>query len=385
MVTANTTGREAAGVRIELLRAYLEPLLMIVGQREQRISYVDCCSGSWQQGSEDPFETPVGVTLEIMEKCHNELTEKFRKNVHFRALFLEADKGAFGGLESFLKTETWGGIDTHCLNGGFHDLRNEILSWCGSRDFCFFLVNPVEWRDAAVSALRPVLMRPSSEFLINVAFDSVVRARAEADSGTQAPFLRDAPDVSGLSQEERERLVFDLYCQGLRDCATRKDEEIPRCPQMSVVYQAKTRSKYDLIYLTWSPVGVITFMEASEQFEISRRKSRAQVSQNRKVKRSGQLELFSVDMFAADEPTVDLAKIKEYWLSRLTNVPVRFGVAEFADMLEETGWFVNDFQKAFLELEREGKVRNLASTGMRTENAVHYWANGNRGEPLEKL
>jgi len=54
-------------------------------------------------------------------------------------------------------------------------------------------------------------------------------------------------------------------------------------------------------------------------------------------------------------------------------------------MLEETGWFVNDFQKAFLELEREGKAKNLASSGLRTENPVRYWANGNRGEPLEKL
>ncbi len=62
-----------------------------------------------------------------------------------------------------------------------------------------------------------------------------------------------------------------------------------------------------------------------------------------------------------------------------------FGVTEFADMLEQTGWFLDDFQRAFSELEREGKVRNLASTGMRTGNPVRYWANGNRGEVLEKL
>ena len=85
-----------------------------------------------------------------------------------------------------------------------------------------------------------------------------------------------------------------------------------------------------------------------------------------------------------DEPRVDTREIKEYWLSKLSEVPKQFGVNEFVDMLEETGWFVNDFQKAFLELEREGKVKNLACTGMRTENAVHYWANGNRGELLER-
>ncbi len=46
---------------------------------------------------------------------------------------------------------------------------------------------------------------------------------------------------------------------------------------------------------------------------------------------------------------------------------------------------MEDFQKAFWELEREGKVKNLASTGMRTENPVRYWTNGNRGEMLEKI
>jgi hypothetical protein len=54
-------------------------------------------------------------------------------------------------------------------------------------------------------------------------------------------------------------------------------------------------------------------------------------------------------------------------------------------MLEETEWFMEDFQKAFLELEREGKVKNLASTGMRTENPVRYWVNGNRGELLARV
>jgi hypothetical protein len=107
--------------------------------------------------------------------------------------------------------------------------------------------------------------------------------------------------------------------------------------------------------------------------------------QSKKVKRSRQLEIFSADKFAGDEPAVDLTKVKEYWLAKLSHAPKRFGVIEFADMLEETGWFMEDFQRAFSELEREGKVRNLASTGMRTGNPVRYWANGNRGEILEKV
>ncbi|MGA2224401.1 MAG: hypothetical protein ABSH41_08175, partial [Syntrophobacteraceae bacterium] len=115
MTTASYTGKEAAYIKNELLRAYLEPLLMISGQREPRINYIDCFSGPWQKGKQDAEDTSVAVSLGIMEKCHNDLSEKFRKNIHFRALFIESDKESFGRLESFLKSESWGGVDAFCL------------------------------------------------------------------------------------------------------------------------------------------------------------------------------------------------------------------------------------------------------------------------------
>jgi hypothetical protein len=193
------------------------------------------------------------------------------------------------------------------------------------------------------------------------------------------------PDTSNIGLEERERYLFKLYRRELKSSAPVIEGEIPRCAHMRVLHPTKDLSIYDLVYLTWNPLGLVTFMEASEQLEIEQRKARALAKQSKKVKRSGQLELFSADRFVGDELGVDSKKVKEYWLTKLSHAPKRFGVTEFADMQEETGWFMDDFQKAFLELEREGKVRNLASSGMRTENPVRYWANGNRGEPLEKI
>ncbi len=385
MITANYAGREAAYIKTELLRAYLEPLFMIIGQREPRIGYIDCFSGPWRKGSRDPADTSIGISLEIMEKCHNDLSEKFRKNVHFRGLFIERDKEAFGRLEGFLKAEAYGSVDAHCLNGDFSDLRNEILAWCGDRDFCFFLIDPASWRDVAVPTLQPFLGRPSSEFLINFTFDSILLAHAQTSEGHTEGFFGEAPDTSHIQPEERERFLFNLYCRELKASASKIEGGTPRCAQMRVLYPNKGRTIYDLVYLTSNPLGIVAFMEASEQFEMEQRKARTQAGQAKKVKRSRQLEIFSADKFVGDEPRVGSKEIKEYWLSKLSEVPKRFGVAEFADMLEETGWFVDDFQRAFFELEREGKVRNLASTGMRTEHAVHYWANGNRGELLERV
>ena len=69
------------------------------------------------------------------------------------------------------------------------------------------------------------------------------------------------------------------------------------------------------------------------------------------------------------------------WLSKLSCEPRRFGDEELADMLEETGWFVSDFQKAFNELISEGQVKNLDTSRKRPVHAVHF----DKGEFLKRL
>lgn len=394
MTGADRIGKEAAHIRHELLRAYLEPLFMIIGQRESRIGYIDSSRGPWRKGGQGPGDTPAAISLGIMEKCHNELLEKFRKNVHFRGLFIEGDGQAFGELESFLESESWNGVDARCLKGDFCDLRSEILSWCGNRDFCFFSIDAMEWRHIAIPTLSPFLERPSCEFLIDFVSDSIPCPRNQESfeehmktifgEEPDSPFTASA-DICTDPPKEKKRLLFDLYRRALKTSAPLMEGAIPRCGHMRVLHPTKERTFHDLVYLTWDPLGLVTFMEASEQLDREQRKLRALARQSKKVKRSRQLELFPADRFVNDEPAGDTTKAKEYWLAKLSNAPRRFGVAEFADMVEETGWFVGDFQKAFAELESEGKVRNLASSGIRTENPVRYWANGNLGEPLEKI
>jgi hypothetical protein len=41
-------------------------------------------------------------------------------------------------------------------------------------------------------------------------------------------------------------------------------------------------------------------------------------------------------------------------------------------MIEETGWFESDFQAAFHELEREGKVQNINAVRKRRTKFIHF-------------
>ena len=125
-------------------------------------------------------------------------------------------------------------------------------------------------------------------------------------------------------------------------------------------------------------------MEIAEELEPEQRILRARSKQHKRIKDSGQLEIFSADKLIKDEDKVLLPKVKEYWLSKLSHTPKLIRVARLAEMLEETGWFVGDFQRAFAELESEEKVQNLGSSAKRPINPVHFRANGNNGELLLK-
>ena len=167
MVTANYTGKEAAYIKNELLRAYLEPLFMIIGQREPRISYIDCFSGPWQKGRQDATILQLPSLWALWRSAIMICRKNSGKTFSFAALFIERDKESFGRLENFLKSESWGGVDAFCFKGDFYNLREEILSWCGNRDLSFFFVDTTVLRHMAISTLRPLLGRPSSEFLIS--------------------------------------------------------------------------------------------------------------------------------------------------------------------------------------------------------------------------
>ena len=55
-------------------------------------------------------------------------------------------------------------------------------------------------------------------------------------------------------------------------------------------------------------------------------------------------------------------------------------------MLEETGWFMGDFQKAFGELVKEGKARNIDDDkGRRRSQFIHYKENSGKGERLVRI
>jgi three-Cys-motif partner protein len=379
-------GREQALIKHTLLESYLERLFMIVGQHEKKICYVDCFAGPWQECNPKLKDTSIAISLDIMRKCRDGLRQ-LGKDVQFRALYIEKEEKAFDKLRAFLNEQAKLGIETHALKGDFVDQRNEILSWCGARDFTFFFVDPTGWKQAVeIPTLLPLLQRPYSEFLINFMYDFLLRTHTqELFADDIKDIFGEVPDTQGLAPKEREVFLLKKYRAQLKNAQPSVGDK-PRSAYVAVLDSVKDRTKYHLVYLTRHPLGIKVFMEESAKVDIVQKTVRAHTKQEKRIEKSGQTEIFldSVAM-VKDDDRVELIAVKEYWLTKLSSTPRYFGIIDLADMLEETDWFIDDIQSAFGELAAEGKVRNLDCKGKRRTSFVHFDENKGKGERLEKI
>ena len=378
-------GREQTYIKHKLLAAYLERLFMIIGLFQPVIRYVDCFSGPWKEKDETLQDTSIGISLEIMKKCRDGII-KMGKTVSFQALFIEKDKAGFEKLKDHLIKIKSPGIELSARQGDFFELRDEILSWCGERDFAFFFIDPTGWKKVVeISTLAPLLKRPNSEFLINFMYDFLLRTH------TQDSFQEDMREIFGetpktmdMTSKQREKFLIDLYRSRLKQIAPSIGGK-PRVAHVPILYPLRDRSFYHLVYLTRHPRGIVVFMEESEKLDFVQRQVREQAKKNNRERKTGQLE-FSFYNDVNPETQVDLKDVKAYWLSKLSLQPRSFGIKQLADMIEETGWFESDFQTAFKELTEDGVVANLDDkTNRRRKRFVHFDAAHSSGEQLMRL
>lgn len=371
-------GREQAYIKHELLKAYLEKLFLIVGMSSSKlgireICYVDCFAGPWGTDNENLTDTSIGVSLRILDKCKKDLDKRGVK-LQFRALYLEKEDRPFAQLDKFIKEKTPFGIDAQARHGDFVALREQILRWCGHDAFAFLFVDPKGWKDVSVSVLRPLLQRQKSEFLINFMYEFVSRTASMADWKAEiATLLGESVEVGNLHGAEREKFLVDTYRKNLKCELPATPKYPPRSAHVRVLDREKERPKYHLVYLTSHPRGIVELMEISQGLDQVQKQVRASTKQAARIRKTRQEELFDEsETVDADAGRVEIAEVEKFWIRYLSNGEKRVGVEEFADLLEETDWFPEDFQRALLKLIEAGKVCNLDAKGKRPKQPLHW-------------
>ncbi|MFC1838901.1 three-Cys-motif partner protein TcmP [Thermodesulfobacteriota bacterium] len=376
----NYKGRTQAFIKHSLLKAYLKRLFFIIGQHEKVIRYVDCFAGPWKGESNDLRDTSIGISLDIMKDCRESLLQR-GKDVIFKALYIEKIKKSYKKLDSFLKSNTYDGVEAESLNGEFHNLRENILNWTGGDDFTFFFIDPTGWNNVIeIKTLHPLLKRRRSEFLINFMFDFILRTHSQTQfQEHMINIFGTVPNTEGMTPKEREEYLVKMYIYELKNSLDQTGKK-PRASYVKVLDPLKNRTKYHLVYITRHPKGINVFMEESEPLKLIQKEVRAKVQQENRINKSGQGELFPPVALEKEVDGIELEIVKKYWLNKLSFEPNIYGEEQLADMYEETGWFQNDFQRAFNELLDEDKVANLNAKRKRPKKAVHF----DEGEFLKK-
>jgi len=380
-------GREHSLIKHELLKGYLEVLLCIVGiSGTKEFTYVDCFAGPWGDESESLSGTSIAISLEILAKVRKTLAEVH--NIHgakFRSIYVEENKKRHKRLSEYLQNNCPDGIEWHALHGDYSARQDEILQLCGDKSFAFFFIDPFTWTDVGMPRLGKLLKRPKSEFLITFMYDHFNRFVGKADLRNQVSEMlgqlsdEEFQKISQSLPKNREDFIVRKYREQLKAAMGSGKASQPRSYHAVVKDKDKEKTKYHLVYLTRHHKGIVKFAEQSAKSDFFQSVVRIQTKQN--TARQGGLFSAEEEAEQQDGARVEIEDVKRYWLAKLTDQPVMFDESKLADMLEETGWLIKDFQLAFGELLSESKVENLDIKKKRRTLHVHF----DEGERLRRL
>ena len=388
LIPAAYDGREQALVKHRLLEDYLEKLFLIIGMGSKNgggsieLCYVDCFAGPWGDPSEDMQSTSIAISLKTLDTCRQKLAS-MGVYVKIRALYVEAKASSFRRLQAYLTTGTPRSIKSHCMQGDFVALREQILEWAGPDAFTFFFIDPMGFTPIAVPILAPLVRRPKSEFLINLMYEHANRAMSiEAMRSTMATVLGEGLDVEGLTPQEREHAFVHAYRKNLKLCVPASKSRPARAAHARVLNPERDRTKYHMVYLTSHPKGVVEVMEISEKADRLQSKVRAVLRDQKQVASKGTALLWAPgSMVDFDAGHASAAEVDMFWQKFLSGGDRLIDMAMFADVLEETGWFEGDLQTSLVRLIKAGNVANrTADAGRRYKRPLHYEVGG--GETL---
>ena len=379
-------GRIPAMVKHQLLKSYLERLVLIIGMNGRakghaEICYVDCFAGPWGSDDEKLDGTSISLSLRTLASCKAKLAS-LGVDARMRALFVEQESGPFRRLSAYLNNDAPKSVEALALKGDFVALRPDILKWTGKEAFTFFFIDPKGWSPIVIDVLKPLLQRPRSEFLINFIYEFINRTASMAQfREAMLRLLGKEVAVEGKTPEERELALVGAYRETLKTVVPSGRKPFnARTAYVTVLHPEKERTKYHLVYLSCHPKGIIVFMNISQAVDIVQARVRLASQLAGQSAKAGTMDMF-VDHALAE---VDGSRstpddVDRYWRSYLVSGEKRIDQATFADILEATNWLPGELQASLTRLIEAGHLVNLDHDGKpRPAKPLHFDKSGER-------
>jgi three-Cys-motif partner protein len=301
-------GREQTQIKHFILRKYLERFAHIVGTFAESITYVDCFSGPWNVRSEELTDSSFSIALAELRKAQTTLADKDRA-LKIRCMFLEKQPGPYARLAAFATQVQDAEVQTR--NEELAGSVDEILQFVrkgGRGTFPFFFIDPTGWKGFEMNLIAPLLRYQPGEVLINFMTDYIRRFIDHPDKQTREQFAalfgsdEVKPRILALSDpQDREDALFSTYAAHVRSTGG----FAYTCAAI-VLYPEIDRRFFHLIYGTRHRRGVEVFKEAEQRAMEFQEQTRAEAKQRKRVKKTGQPELFPAEELPHSRPIDDL-------------------------------------------------------------------------------
>lgn len=211
-------GREQSFLKHRVLQQYLQRWGKKLGSlsrtRPIRLWYVDCFAGPWRNKSASLEDTSIEIGLRALEEAAT-TWRAAGYDIEVNAVFVESRREAFLALRTHLEQRE-GSVLTHPFHGEFGNHVDAIARRLGN-DPAFIFVDPTGFKGVAMSFIRPLVLCPVRDVLINVMFNDINRWKDDPRSFLRAQMrdffgLEDDDLVPGLSESD----LFSLYRRNLK-------------------------------------------------------------------------------------------------------------------------------------------------------------------------
>lgn len=372
--------REHSLVKHTILASYLERCLMIIGQRWNKIAYIDCFAGPWKSSTDDLSDTSPGIAIRLMAACQTQLREKLQRQVQIRSIFVESDTERADLLDAHVQHAPSNIVRPEIWRTSFDEAIPGILRWLQPDEFAFVFVDPFGWKGIIEPAvLAPFLRRPHTELLINFMWNFINLATGlpEQEANLTAVFngeeWRTAMAQGG---EAKQRELMRLYRRKLLDVCNGQGGERLRTAMLPVEYINKKKVIFYLVYATHNATGLVVFWEEAEKTAQQQTRLKLQHHLDKRAKKLGQGDFFNADDHK-NEPTMPSYDLRMAWLRRLPQVgdTLKVDMIAMADLIEETDGLPSELQAALGGLIKDGIVENTHAKRPRSVNIVNYRKN----------
>lgn len=279
--------REQSEIKHFALRLYLEAAVRILGST-RNLKYIDCCAGPWKSCSDDCSDTSFGIAVSVLKEARAELAARGRFP-EFACLLMEKKLDAFRKLDAFAKhQDDPTSVRVHARNCDFTTRLAEIVLYCSSvGTFPFIFIDPTGWQLAGISRIKPLLELNPGEVLINLMSPFIGRFIKDNKTDFSDLLGEDFPALRALSGAALESAIVEKYCELIKIVG--KFKYVCSLPVMNPDLDS---FNFHLIYATRHERGVEVFKAVEKRTEQRTHIIRAEVQQQLREERSGNLELF---------------------------------------------------------------------------------------------